>query len=1001
MFTLTIISFVLLITTMVNIGVTYIAWKRKINQSNLFFALGMIGISLWSFASALDYAAIPLATKIFFAKLEAIGYHSAFALFAVFSMYYAGTDRWLRWKWVQFLFFFIPVSNILLTLTNELHGWIWSGFTRYDLNVVDYEHGIAFNWVVITSYALLIFIFINLWIAFRKGSDFTRRQARIVMFALVFPIAFNLLYRLGAWGIKGIDWTSVTFSITSILILYALYGLHFLDIVPVARGQLVSSMVDGMIVVDTQNRIIDINPAAERFLGVQSTSVIGRDLGEIKPLSNTNIKGIPTQEFRLEFEHGETQKGYFEATFSPLHDERGKKTIGQLILFRDITERKENELRLLKFNQAVEKSPVSIVITDPQGNITYVNSHFIATTGYSYDEAVGNNPRILKSGFTPAETYQDMWQTILGRKTWRGEFLNRKKNGELYWEDAITSPIMDPDGNIVSLLMVKVEITERKKIEQELQASEERFRTLVTSAPDAVFGVDHNGRIVFANLQASSLLGYGENELLNLPIDTIVPDHLKEKHASHRAMYAAKPHTRSMGAGMNLVAKRKDGSALPVDINLSYFATKDDSFVIAFMRDITERRRFEMDREVLIYDLQKRNIESESLRETTAIVTSAIDFSEAIQLIMNQLKRVIAYDSASVWIYEGETAHMIGGDGVPDLTEEEKRYTISPADPDYPLIAEGYPYVLSQDIQINYPVFRKPPINYIHSWMAVPLKVQGRITGFISLDGRRIGQFTHADAQLALNYADQVSIALEKIQLISNLKDELDQGQNLIQKLDAANANLAIEVEERKQAEAQLQNANIQLKQQVEEIQLLQTNMRELAIRDSLTGLHNRHFLHEALAHELARAKRERYFVSFLLVDIDHFKKVNDTFGHATGDVVLKTIARQFQEFTRDGDILVRYGGEEFLLVLPNRSKAVAAQIAERLRVAVQRLNIEDNGSYLAITISCGISEFPTDSNKETQVLALADKALYAAKNGGRNQVVSWSDTEHDTNHKP
>jgi PleD family two-component response regulator len=69
--------------------------------------------------------------------------------------------------------------------------------------------------------------------------------------------------------------------------------------------------------------------------------------------------------------------------------------------------------------------------------------------------------------------------------------------------------------------------------------------------------------------------------------------------------------------------------------------------------------------------------------------------------------------------------------------------------------------------------------------------------------------------------------------------------------------------------------------------------------------------------------------------------------------------------------------------------------------MAVQHLNIEDNGSYLAITISCGISEFPTDSNKETQVLALADKALYAAKNGGRNQVVSWLDTEHDTNHKP
>jgi len=1000
MFTLTVISFVLFITAMVNIGVTYIAWKRKTNQNNLYFALGMMGISLWSLASAFDYSATQLSTKIFFAKLEAIGYHSAFALFAVFSMYYAGTEHWLKWKWVRFLLFFIPGSNILLTLTNELHGWIWSGFTQKDLNVVDFEYGVAFNWVVITGYVLLIFIFINSWIAFRKGSDFIRRQVRVFMFALLFPIAFNLLYRLGAWGIKGVDWTSITFSITSLLFLYALYGLRFLDIVPIARGQLVNSMVDGMIVVDTQNRIIDINPAAERILGVQSTSLIGKDLGEIKPLSNTMTTGMPTREFRLEFEYGETPKSYFEATFSPLHDEKGSKTIGQLILFRDITERKENELRLLKLNQAVEKSPAAIVITDPQGNITYVNPHFTAITGYSFDETIGKNPRILKSGLTPTETYRDMWQTIMAGKTWRGEFLNRKKSGELYWEDAITSPIMDADGNIVSLMMVKVEITERKKIEQELQASEERFRTLVTSAPDGVFGVDQNGRIAFANRQASLLLGYEENELLNMQIEAIVPDHLKEKHAGHRAQYATKPFTRSMGAGMNLIAKRKDGSGLSVDINLSYFATKNDAFVIAFMRDITERRRFEMDREVLIHDLQKRNTESESLRETTVIVTSAMDFSEAIQRILTQLKRVIAFDSASVWIYKGDTAHMIGGDGTPSMTEVEKRYTISPADPDYPLIAEGSPYVLSDDIQIKYPVFRQPPINYIHSWMAVPLKIQGNITGFISLDGRRVGQFTHADAQLALNYANQVSIALEKIQLISDLKDELEQRQNLIDKLDTVNANLAFEIEERKQAEAQLQDANVQLKQQVEEIKALQSNMRELAIRDSLTGLHNRHFLHETLAHELARAKREGYFVSFVLVDIDHFKKINDTFGHATGDVVLKNIARQFEAFTRSGDILVRYGGEEFLLVLPNQPKIAAIQIAERLRNTVQHLSIEDNGSFLAVTISCGISEFPTDSEKETQVLAHADKALYAAKNRGRNKVVVWSGAEHEIRHE-
>lgn len=120
-------------------------------------------------------------------------------------------------------------------------------------------------------------------------------------------------------------------------------------------------------------------------------------------------------------------------------------------------------------SQAVEQSPTSIVITDINGSIQYVNKKYIELTGYSYEEAIGNNPRVLKSGLTAEEVYKELWSTVLIGNEWRGEFHNKKKNGELYWESANISPIFNEKGDMVQLLAVKEDITERKRLEMELQ----------------------------------------------------------------------------------------------------------------------------------------------------------------------------------------------------------------------------------------------------------------------------------------------------------------------------------------------------------------------------------------------------------------------------------------------------------------------------------------------------------------------------------------------------
>ncbi len=142
---------------------------------------------------------------------------------------------------------------------------------------------------------------------------------------------------------------------------------------------------------------------------------------------------------------------------------------GRIWTFRDITERKRNENKLRQLSAAVEQSPVSVVITDVQGSISYVNPKFTELTGYSAAEIQGKNPRILKSGYSPPEMYAVLWETIRAGGEWRGEFRNRRKNGELFWEAATISPIFDADGSISHFLAVKEDITHRLALESELR----------------------------------------------------------------------------------------------------------------------------------------------------------------------------------------------------------------------------------------------------------------------------------------------------------------------------------------------------------------------------------------------------------------------------------------------------------------------------------------------------------------------------------------------------
>lgn len=145
---------------------------------------------------------------------------------------------------------------------------------------------------------------------------------------------------------------------------------------------------------------------------------------------------------------------------------------GRIWTFRDITERRRNEDALRQLSAAVEQSPVSVVITDPSGKVSYVNRKFTESTGYDAEEVLGRNPRILNSGYSPPEMYANLWETIRAGREWRGEFRNRKKNGSLFWEAVTISPIVDANGSISHFLAVKEDITEKLAMETELRQAQ-------------------------------------------------------------------------------------------------------------------------------------------------------------------------------------------------------------------------------------------------------------------------------------------------------------------------------------------------------------------------------------------------------------------------------------------------------------------------------------------------------------------------------------------------
>lgn len=363
---------------------------------------------------------------------------------------------------------------------------------------------------------------------------------------------------------------------------------------------------------------------------------------------------------------------------------------------------------------------------------------------------------------------------------------------------------------------------------------------------------------------------------------------------------------------------------------LNAFSEADERLMMTFadqlVTAIEKARLFQLE--------QRRAQEAETLRQAGAIVAATLRQDEAIERILVQLERVVPYDSASVQLLREGYLEIVGGRGWPDPAAiMGMRFPIPGDNPNTVVIQERRTHILG-DAPSVYAAFRQGTHSHIRSFLGVPLIIGDQVIGMLAVDNSKPNFFTADHARLVMAFADQVAIAIQ-------------------------NARLFSEVE-------------------------------QLASTDSLTGLHNRRHFMELAKREFGRARRYQRPLTAIMIDIDHFKQVNDTYGHAVGDQVLQIVAERFRKTVRDIDILGRYGGEEFATLLLETGLDGACTVAERLRQCVTEPPINTDGDTLSITISVGVAILDKACTDLDILLVRADQALYVAKQAGRNRVFIW-----------
>lgn len=494
-------------------------------------------------------------------------------------------------------------------------------------------------------------------------------------------------------------------------------------------------------------------------------------------------------------------------------------------------------------------------------------------------------------------------------------------------------------GKIVGRVWSFRDISERVQAETDLERLRLQHEMILNSAGEGVFGLDLSGNVTFVNPAALSLSGYEKNELFGQNIHKIL-HYQKEDGSPYPEEECPIYRTLLDGRGRRVsddIFWTKEGKPLPVEHVTSPIEENGRVVgAVGVFRDITERKRWEEDLQKANAHLQVLVSESEERNRHMTLLHEMSDVLQACQT-SEEAYNTTAHFASRFFSGFGGGLYMLNNSK--NLFEKVANWgESSPLEPVF-LPDDCWALRLGREHPVDDPssglLCRHVPNPLPAGYLCMPMMAQGEAIGILHL--QRIlpgnGNLLEATVSLAATVAEGVALAL------ANLK--------------------------------------------------LRETLRSQAIRDDLTGLFNRRYMEETLDRELHRVTRLGIPLGLAMLDLDHFKRYNDTFGHHAGDELLRALGRLFRSQVREDDVACRYGGEEFLIIMPGASQEVTLARSEQLRLCVKQLHELRPGQFLhPITISIGLATFPDNGSSGNALIQVADAALYQAKKEGRDRVV-------------
>jgi diguanylate cyclase (GGDEF)-like protein/PAS domain S-box-containing protein len=485
-------------------------------------------------------------------------------------------------------------------------------------------------------------------------------------------------------------------------------------------------------------------------------------------------------------------------------------------------------------------------------------------------------------------------------------------------------------------LAVGAEVSERHRLAIDLVEQTTYLDALIQSSPLGILVLDWKGNIELTNDAFQKLFLYQQSELVALNIHSLFPPDGELENASQP------PELIVTGAATQkgIRRRRRDGKILDLELcTVPVMAHGRVRGTHTIYKDITEQiQAFEVERQHadslnrLIKELESRNRQMALLNEMSNLLDCCSTTAEAGAVVVESVHKLFPEAlSGALYAFKSSRNALEKAAGWGHESETESSFA-----PDACwALRRGKPHwSLSSSVGLTCSHFKNPsgPV-----CLCVPLVGQGETLGTVHLE-----------------------FAL----------DRLEHSETLRQSRETLGVALAGQIA--------LSLANLRLRE----------TLRDQSIRDPLTGLFNRRFMQESMERELRRARRKRHPLSVLIVDLDHFKRFNDTFGHDAGDFVLRSIAEVFRSFFRADDVLCRLGGEEFVFILPEASPEDAVIRANALRDTVKKLALTYEKQLLgAVTLSIGIASFPEHSLDADELLKIADQCLYQSKAKGRDMV--------------